>query len=94
MSTYSFTVETLNPSHYADLAALRTNPRHPMTASRRNLFRRLGLIEPAEPPPESLDSKKRRPPPRRGHVLTRHGESLLAANVDRIGEVGRVGWGS
>jgi hypothetical protein len=93
VTSAGFKIETLNPSHYADLAALKINPRHPMNKSRVGLFARMRLVKPIEPPRATMDSKKRRPPARRAYELTEEGKALLAARPDMIGRVGRVGWG-
>jgi hypothetical protein len=70
-------VDTLTVAHYRDLRAIRDRPSFAISPSRRNLFKRLGLIVPGEPPrPPGL---KLRPPKPREHVLTDQGNAALDA---------------
>lgn len=69
------TVDTLENAHYRDLRSVRANPRFNLAPVRRDMFRRLGLIKPSEPPRKP--GLKRRPPAPRGYVLTDTGNMVL-----------------
>jgi hypothetical protein len=79
MPQRQITVSTLPAKHLAELRELHANPRLFMFPQRRDLYKRLGLIRPDEPPraPRIEAVRLRAPAPRR-HVLTELGLRVIA----------------